>query len=309
MTTTLTLHFADRLAEIERRLKAGRSHAEAFAGVDDDLFALMTLGDYPGFDTLKAALPAWPDERHVIDCTGNLTLFEAVKEAALFWRLAKAAYAEHGGGRPIGEARVADYGAGWGRITRFCAKDARRVVAVEPNPDFQALFRKTRVPGDLVPSDWLSSRPLPVKDVDLVFCFSILTHASDQLSRNIAARWAEMVRPGGVVLCTIRPGSYLDDEGGGEIARVPADERAAMKAAYAAGDLAYWPYPGSPDWGITITPMAYLERTFGADFEIVGARYFLQNFTQLPIVMVRRGGPPRAGEASQRSGWRKLLGG
>jgi SAM-dependent methyltransferase len=308
MTTTLTLHFADRLDEIERRLKAGAGHAEAFAGVDDDLFALMTLGDYPGREAVKAALPAWPEESHVIDCTGNLTLFEAVKEAALFWRLAKEAYARHGGGRPIGEARVVDYGAGWGRVTRFCAKDVRRVVAVEPNPAFQALFRETRVPAELVASDWLSAAPLPVKDVDLAFCFSILTHASDQLSRNIAARWGEMMRPGGVVVCTIRPGVYLDDEGGGEISRVPADERLAMKAAYAAGELAYWPYPGSPDWGITITPMAHLERVFGPDFEIVGPRYFLQNFTQLPIVLVRRGGPPRAEAAPRRLGWR-LFGG
>ena len=127
--STLTLHFADRMTEIERRLAAGAGHAEAFAGVDDDLFALMTLRAYPGFQAVKDALPEYPDVRFVSDCTGNHTVFDAVKEAVLFWGLAKDAYARHSG-PPLAEARVVDYGAGWGRITRFCPKDVAKVYAV-----------------------------------------------------------------------------------------------------------------------------------------------------------------------------------
>lgn len=301
--SVLDLHFADRLAEIEARLAAGEDYHHAFAGVDDDLFTLLASRDYPGHETIKAALPEYPEERYVIDCTGNLTMYEAVKEAALFWRMAKEAYAGHSAtGRPLREATVVDYGAGWGRITRLCPKDAGKVYGIEPNPDFQRLFRKTQVPGELVVSDYLSSTPHPVGDVDLLFCFSIYTHASDQLARNIRDRWVEMMRPGGVVLFTIRPGSYLADTGGGEISRLSAEELAAFKADYAAGRLAYWPYPDSPDWGITVAPMAYLEALFSEHFEIIGPRYFLQNFTQLPIVMVRRGG--HAARPGRSTGWR-----
>jgi len=42
------------------------------------------------------------------------------------------------------------------------------------------------------------------------------------------------------------------------------------------------------DWGITVMPPAYLRSVFSRDFQIIGPRYFLQNATQLPIVMVRR---------------------
>jgi len=303
--SVLDLHFADRVAEIEARLAAGAGPREAFAGVDDDLFTLLSIRAYPGHAAIKQALPDYPDERYVIDCTGNLTMYEAVKEAALFWRMAKEAYRDHGAtGRPLDQATVADYGAGWGRITRLCVKDAAQVFAVEPNPDFQEVYRKTRVPGQLIASDYLSSTPHPVKDVDLLFCFSIYTHASEQLARNIRDRWAEMVRPGGVVLFTIRPGTYLDDVGGGEISRLSDAERAAARADYAAGRWAYWPYPDSPDWGITVAPMAYLESLFSEHFEIVGPRYFLQNFTQLPIVMVRRGGRARPPVAPARRSFR-----
>jgi hypothetical protein len=180
-----------------------------------------------------------------------------------------------------------DYGAGWGRITRFCAKDAAKVYAVEPNPSFRDLFKRSRVPGELIASDYLSSEPHGISGADLLFCFSILTHASETLAQNIRDRWAETMAPGGVVICTIRPGTYFDLEGG-EIARLSPEDLAAARQAYASGKPGYWAYPDSPDWGIAIMPMAYLHDLFDRDFEIIGARYFLQNHTQLPIVMVRR---------------------
>jgi hypothetical protein len=34
--------------------------------------------------------------------------------------------------------------------------------------------------------------------------------------------------------------------------------------------------------------MAFLEELFGKHFDIIGPSYFLQNDTQLPIVMVKR---------------------
>lgn len=286
--SVLDLHFAAPLAEIERRLAKGRDPAKVFRGLDDDFFALLCSKDYPGFAAVKAALPAYPSESWVQDCTGNLTLFEAVKEAVQFWGLAKSVYGQHARRRPpLGKATVVDYGAGWGRITRFCVKDAAKVYAVEPNPIFHELFTRCAVPGELVKSDLLSAEPLPIRKADLLFCFSILTHASDRLARNIAERWAEIMAPGGVVMFTIRPGTYLEMDGG-EISRLSADERAAVQADYREGRLAYWPYPDSPDWGITIAPMAYLDEVFSKHFQIIGPHYFLQNHTQLPIVMVRR---------------------
>jgi len=283
----LQLHFGDQLAAIEKRLDKGMDPGLAFRGVDDDLFALLSAKAYPGYEAIKAALPDYPAESWVQDCTGNLTIFEAVKEATLFWRLAKEVFLQHGRRGPLAKAKVVDYGAGWGRITRFCPKDVAKVYAVEPNPTFHELYRQTRVAAELIESDFLSAGRLPVSNVDLLFCFSIVTHASDELCRNIAARWAEMMSRGGVVLFTIRPGSYLEADGG-EIDRLSAEDLAAAKADYAAGRLAYWPYPGSPDWGITIAPMDYVRALFSKHFEIIGPRYFLQNFTQLPIVMVRR---------------------
>lgn len=282
----LSLHFAETMARLEARLAEGLGYAELFEGVDDDLFGFLAGGDYDDFPAVKAALPGFPPETLVSQIVGGRSLREAMREASQFWRLVKAAYAEHGK-RPLRQATAVDYGAGWGRITRLVARDVARVYAVEPNDILQQAFRDNRVPGSLVVSDYSSAQRLAIGDADLLISFSILTHTSDALSRNIARRWAEMLAPGAVAVFTIRPGSFFDAERGEITQRTPA-EREAGRAAYDAGKPAYWPYEGSPNFGITVMPMAYLDELFGKDFEIVGPRLLLENPTQLPIVMVRR---------------------
>jgi hypothetical protein len=282
----LNLHFADVMARLEDRAAAGLAPRAVFEGVDDDLFALIAGKGFDGYPALRALLPDYPDHKLVGALTGNRSLAEAMKEASFFWRLAKAQYAQHGR-RPLGEARVVDYGAGWGRITRLCDRDVGELIAVEPNPVFQDEFRRIGAPGRLIASDYMSAAPLDVGGADLLFSFSILTHTSEALARNVRDRWAEIMAPGGVVVCTIRPGTFLDGARG-EIRQLAAADLAAGRAAYAAGRIAYWPYPETPDFGITVMPMDFLRDLFGRDFEILGPRFLLENPTQLPIVMIRR---------------------
>jgi len=282
----LSLHFAEVMARLEERAAAGLAPGAVFEGVDDDLFVLIAGKAYDGYPALKALLPDFPDDALVGALTGNRSLDDAMKEASLFWRLVKAQYDEHGRG-PLSAAKVVDYGAGWGRITRLCAKDVGELIAVEPNPVFQEVFRQTRAPGALICSDYMSEAPLGIEGADLLFSFSILTHTSEALARNVRDRWAEALAPGGVAVFTIRPGTFLDGSRG-EIRQLSADELAAGRAAYAKGQAAFWGYPDTPDFGIAVLPMDYLHDLFGPDFEIRGPRYLLENPTQLPIVMVRR---------------------
>lgn len=283
-------NLADQISAIEEKLKGSPTvdlH-HVFHGLPDDLYAMLGQKFYPGHDRIKSVLPDYPSEEVNADCTGNLTLFESVREALMFWRLAKDVYDELGP-KPLVESQVVDFGTGWGRITRHVAKDVPngQIFAVEPNPGFRDIFTASRVPGQLVASDYLSEQSLPLRDIDLLFCFSILTHASDYLARNIATRWVEMLAPGGVVVATIRPGDFLQYDDG-EMAKFTPEERARARLAYANGELVYKAYADSPEWGVTVTPMGYLHDVFGAAFRIIGPRYFFQNSTQLPIVMVRK---------------------
>ncbi len=285
---TLRANFPDQIVDLEARAQNGGDLHTIFGDVDDDLYAFLCLKNYPGYDAIKARLPEFPPDHVIAGCTSGSTPLQSLQESVAFWKLVKEVYGKLAR-KPLSETRMADFGAGWGRMTRVFAKDVpeENIYAIEPNPQFQAYFEETRAPGRLIRSDWLSEQELPVRDVDLLVSFSILTHASDRLARNIAARWAEVAAPGGVVVATIRPGLFLDERGG-DMRHFDLEEAAAARRRYAAEDLVYKPYAGSPDWGVAVMPMRYLGDVFGEHFKIIGPRLFLPLPRQLPVVMMRR---------------------
>ena len=153
---------------------------------------------------------------------------------------------------------MVDYGGGWGRVSRFANKDvpATQFFVMEPNPMFRDIYANCNLPGLMVPIDWLSTESGGVSDVDLVFSYSILTHSSDRLTRNIIDRWAEMTKPGSIVAFTIRPGCYVF-ESGGDIEVFTKAERKSLPEKYTRGQLVYKSYEGLEDWGVTIASETY----------------------------------------------------
>lgn len=239
----LDTHFTELMNALESEARSTNSKDRdlhsIFDHIDDDLFAFLTQKAFKGYEGLRAALPDYPSEEINRDCTGTFTLHDSVKESLVFWKLVEEIFRSFNE-KPLSDCRVVDYGAGWGRITRFCGKDVKSssLYAVEPNPTFCKIFEETRVPGTLVHTDWESARTLPINDADLLISFSILTHTSDVLARHVRDRWAEIMAPGGVVVFTIRPGAFLECVDG-EMAKFSASEREAAIERYRRGELAY----------------------------------------------------------------------
>ncbi len=283
------IDFWKQLMHLEGMLSRGERAGiyELFNTVKDDLFAYLLRKDFDGFPHIKTALPDWPPEQIRQDSTGEFTLDECLKEALSFWQIVKGNF-EAVTGKRVAASRIADYGAGWGRITRFCAKDVppEALYAFEPNPVFCDLFERTRVEAQLVRTDWLSEGSLAIRDIDLTICFSIFTHASDRLARNIAERFKEITKPGSMIVLTIRPGAFLHASDG-EMAHFSELERNEAIAAYERGHLVYKPYKDSPDWSVTVTPMSYLHSVFGTVFAISGPHMFFQNWTQIIVYLQR----------------------
>jgi len=125
-----------------------------------------------------------------------------------------------------------------------------------------------------------------VQDVDLLISYSIFTHSSHELTRNILDRWAEVLTPGGVAAFTIRPGTFLQGSES-EMAIFTPEERRGLVDQYKSGRLIYKPYPGDKHWGVTVMPQAYLEEQIDGRFEYLGSRFQFQTWNQL-VVFIRR---------------------
>jgi hypothetical protein len=285
-------NFVDEMRSLERRCsEAGTRELndlhELFGDVDDGLFAFLVSRAFSEFDGVKSVLPGWaPDDiRH--NSTGRFTFREHVLDASWFWRTVRQEF-EKITDSEIRRAIVADYGAGWGRIARFVNKDvpAKQFYALEPNPVFQKIYSECRLPGTLVPTDWASKTTSNVKNVDLIISYSILTHSSERLTRNIVDRWAEMTKPGSLLAFTIRPGFYLE-ETDGDMSVFAPEEHAQLPERYSRGEFIYAPYDGSVDWGVTIIPLEWLNELLEGRFRLQKCSFQLQTSNQMIVFATR----------------------
>lgn len=258
-----------------------------FKDIDDGLFAYLVSRSFHGFDEIKSVLPGWAPDEIRLGSTGAFAFHEHVLDASWFWRTVRQHF-EHFTGKLINSATVADYGAGWGRISRFANKDvpAEQFYALEPNPVFQQIYRDCRLPGHLVSTDWLSAEPTGVRNVDLIFSYSILTHSSERLTKNIVDRWVEMTKPGSIVAFTVRPGFYLG-ETTGDMGVFTAAEQAGLPERYTRGELIYKSYDGQDDWGVTIIPLCYLQELVAPWFKLLKTAFQPQTANQLIIFAQR----------------------
>jgi len=140
------------------------------------------MKSFAGYEDIRAALPDWASDEVRQDSTGKFTLHDSVEEALLFWMLVKADY-QASYKKLLVSAKVVDYGAGWGRMTRFIGKDVpgAQIFATDPNPIFADIYEQCRLPGRMARTDWLSAEKTGIEGADLLISFSIFTHASDLL--------------------------------------------------------------------------------------------------------------------------------
>jgi SAM-dependent methyltransferase len=283
------LDYWEQLMPIEGKLAHGSAGElpELFAGINDDLFAYLLLRDFHGFPRILEALPRWPSQEHWQAAMGKTPPNESLKEGVSFWSTVKLEY-EKLTGNGIESARVLDYGAGVGRITRLCAKDisSDQLFAAEPSDGFCLSIRESGLPCTVIETDWESRVPLPVNGFSLVLAFAIFSHASPELAGRIMSRLAEVTTSGAIIALTVRPAALLQS-GDGEAVLFSSEERAHGLDDYKRGLVTFKPYDAGSNWGVSIVPVEWFHENCSNSFEIIGARLLLQNWTQ-KLVLLRR---------------------
>jgi SAM-dependent methyltransferase len=110
-------------------------------------------------------------------------------------------------------ARIMDFGAGWGRHARFFLRDTapERILAVDPDPDAHAVMQACGLPVQL----YRSQPQPPLADLtpgsfDVIYAHSVFSH----LAEALAVRWLRhldaLLAPGGTLIFTTRGRAHLD---------------------------------------------------------------------------------------------------
>jgi SAM-dependent methyltransferase len=273
----LELAAGDRLREIDAACADGRpEHLARFRALDADVWALLLTQEYDGWPNIRALLPAVPDPAFQAGWNGTSGAPLAAQGVAFYRRLCER-YAAYGA-VPLADARVLDFGCGWGRLTRMLARDVApgRLYGCDPAQSILDVCRDTRVPARLARSEFVPERLPFAERFDLAVAFSVFTHLSEPAHRRCLDALHAGLAPGGILVVTVRPPAYLDDAGGAYA--FVAHAAAPSHPQYGGGEMTY---------GEAVVPLPYVRKRWSDRFALLDVDLLLGDLFQIVLTLRR----------------------
>lgn len=184
-------------------------HEQARNLSDDEWFEVV-LGSVDGKLFAGQMLPAFvsaDSQSAYVGSSGQ----QSLKEAIVFLRVILD-YARKEGVDFSANPKVADFGAGWGRYTRFLLKYTKpdNIYGLEVNEYILENTRKTFGACNLLKVN--SYPPCDLRDnlIDLVLGYSVFSHLSPDCADAWIGEFARIVRPGGLVMMTTQGRTFVE---------------------------------------------------------------------------------------------------
>jgi SAM-dependent methyltransferase len=279
--------YRDQLTEIDAACAAGGSYG-LFRDLDADLWALLLTKEYDAYPNIRALLPDMPEAplQELWNGASGVTL--AVMGAG-FYRKLRERFGEHGQ-VPLAGARVLDFGCGWGRLTRFLARDVDPggLYGCDPVQMILDVSRQTRVPATLARSDFVPERVPFEGSFDLAFAFSVFTHLSEAAHESSLRALHAALRPGAILVVTVRPPAYLHVSPLLERTPIEPDEARYLFVAHAAQDSHPQYGGGDMTYGETVMTLPYIRERWAPLFELLAVDLLLGDLHQVMVTLRRR---------------------
>jgi len=289
--------FGEELGAIDAALgpDPGPEGYALFRDLDADLWALLLSREYTAYPNILRLLPEYPEPALQEMWNGRSGL-ELLTQSKGFYRHATAMQTAHGRDA-LADSTVLDFGCGWGRLTRFFARDVApgNLLGCDPVEEILDVCRRSRVPAELARSEFVPERLPFDRPIDLAFSFSVFTHiseaAADTCLRAIHAGLAE----GGLFVLTIRPPAYLDFDPkmhGARDALGPDPVAALSEPRYV-----FVPHPseghpqydgGEMTYGEAVISLPYVRERWSELFELVDVHAFPEDIYQVAVTLRKR---------------------
>jgi len=274
-------------------LKKKGSIFEAFSGLyDENLWNLLLLKEYRNYPNIRSMLPDWPSAELQRNWTGS-SGYGLSLQTLNFYKNVKDYY-QTLGSREIKQARVLDFGCGWGRIIRYFAKDVPHdsLFGCDPCDEILQTCQSLRVPGTFRLSEY-RPRELPFGEkFDLVYSFSVFTHLAEQTHQECLETLHHSMAKDGILIVTFRPREFIDTRGG-YLKNVSRKEISQLYDRYDRGDYAFQPHfrdpiQGEITYGDAMIPQEYIQQKWSKLFTIVGMGLPQSDMYQIPLLMKKR---------------------
>lgn len=264
------------LNEIETQaatLHAGEIRARLRQLSLDDFAEVLLNMPNPGYPKISAALPAMASDEVQRKWTGDCGI-TLLRQSVAFVRAVWHSY-ERSTGQRLADARILDYGCGYGRLLRLMMYfvDDSRLFGCDPWSSAIKLCKQSGITSDLQLTDCLPLKlPYVEASFDLIYAFSVFTHLSLRAATTAFGALATIISPGGLLAITFRPVEFWRIHPGKMLSNA---ERSALETAHEKHGFAFRPHrnqqpvDGDITFGDASMTLEFMARTF-AKWTILG---------------------------------------
>ena len=296
--TLLKEFYGDELARLDQAC-AGSDGPERYAlfrHLDDDLWALLLTQRYELYPHIRALLPDVPDPALQEMWNGRSGVALAPQTKAFYVKLRErfARYGRQG----LATATVLDFGCGWGRISRYLARDVApgHLCGCDPVQDVLDVCHRTGVPIELARSEFLPEAIPFDRRFDLAYAFSVFTHLSESAHERCLEALHGCLATGGVLVVTVRPPGFI--ESWTPILQLLEAMGSDTETALTGPRFIFLPHLAVPEhpqyggeemhYGDAIITMDYIREHWSSRFELLDVTIALEDPQQVVLTLRKR---------------------
>jgi hypothetical protein len=156
------------------------------------------------------ALPGFPSDQMQLNTTGSFGV-DTLGEAFEFYRACLRKFAEFG--RVLDRnSTLLDFGAGWGRITRFFLREVplERIYGIDVVAENAQFCREAFASPNFLVTSAFPPTNLQDEAFTHVVGYSVFSHLSEEACWQWMEEFHRLLVPGGIVALTTRPRGFFD---------------------------------------------------------------------------------------------------
>jgi cyclopropane fatty-acyl-phospholipid synthase-like methyltransferase len=163
-----------------------------------------------GYDSDNIAFPGFPSDdvqERFVGSSRSTAIYEALRFVERVKEEAAAL------GSPITEhSKVADFGAGWGRMIRCWLRDipTSNLIAIEPVEWMVEDLRSWFPEATVVQSELEPPVNIGAGTVDVLYAYSVFSHLPERVATEWIKEIARVLCPGGIAVLTTQKRSFID---------------------------------------------------------------------------------------------------
>lgn len=239
------------------------------------------------YEVLREALPSMAADQDQINWTGS-SGHTLLMQSSAFVRTLENNFIKLTG-KQLSDAKILDFGCGWGRLIRLMYKYTApdNIYGCDPWDMSINKCKEHNLEGHFALSEYLPDS-LPFTDVkfDLIYSFSVYTHLSEKAMAKTLSACRKSIANDGILAITIRPKSYWDYH----VDTVDKVDREKMKTLHDTVGFAHTGHvqrakvDGEALYGDTSMTISYIEKNW-KEWTVVGYDIFLQDPFQTVVFL------------------------